>query len=487
MHKLRIIQKIHWVFFFWLFLILMAFRPVTSAESPQVDGLCFSNNNETIPPPKPQTELSVIEGETSHKTYQVKLCSKPQYTVTVSMDIRNSQDVTINSAFEYSPTALFFDADNYSVSQSVEVWKDQDSVHSPLSETFQLRHMAVSFNNPTYTWSFDNGPLVQVTVLDELSSNVTKTVYLPLISRSEPPKWEKFTSTDSLVLGSIALSNNKIFVGDRSTDSNQGLYSLASCKATIEKTRILSDVSVLDLYIDGENALLGTFNKKAYFAKTPFETKDWQQTQSNMNSFVYGVARDKNGKSYAGTDNGLYESQNNGLTFALISAANNPKPINAVKYFKDLDGDSLWIATNNAGVLKYTISNSSFQNVGSLPGTALEVFDIVMRSQTEVYIATRDGVYKWQGSSWSKIHEDTTNARSLALAGTTLFVGKTSNGILSCNVGGSVTCNKLTSSVDVDNFVVRDLYYDESGLCKNATENRNGLLAATSNGLWVYR
>ena len=149
MHKLRIIQKIHWVFFFWLFLILMAFRPVTSAESPQVDGLCFSNNNETIPPPKPQTELSVIEGETSHKTYQVKLCSKPQYTVTVSMDIRNSQDVTINSAFEYSPTALFFDADNYSVSQSVEVWKDQDSVHSPLSETFQLRHMAVSFNNPT--------------------------------------------------------------------------------------------------------------------------------------------------------------------------------------------------------------------------------------------------------------------------------------------------------------------------------------------------
>jgi len=503
MLKKNTIQKVvlvHWIWGLGLALLLLSLRGTSSLNAQSGNGLCFNSNQSSIPPNTPSAQITVTEGSTDVQSYTIRLCHQPSSDVVLIAEI---DPVVASTRLSDTPHTLTFSVTNWSTPQSVIVTAN-DNGFNDAQEIAKIRYGSNS-SDPNFQWEPKVGHWVEVTIIDKDATPTARTIYLPIVAKIPPPSptptpsptplptWQQVSAND-LDVDVVAVHNGSLFLGEGSNNPAKGVYKASECKAGAPFTKITGDMRVLDLFFSDSFALLGSRGSQVFHSKP--DGANWIKTvSSGMNPFVYAVVKASSAnKSFAGADDGVYRSNDDGanlttgMSWSLISGS--PKVINAFRY----DGaDTIWIATFGNGVSKYTISSDKFEPLtNGLSGNALQVWDIVLRGNGEVYIATTEGVYKGTGNvsdPWQKFTETgnafDTQIFTLEFVQNTLYAG---------TANGKIGLRDLTASAGWVQLptqpvatIIRDLYYDSSILCKGGSNNQNGLLAATNKGVWLYR
>jgi hypothetical protein len=422
-------------------------------------------------------------------SYSITLCSEPQILVTVELHLSgNAQQLLIEPLGQI----FYFDSTDWNQTQRVMIDTVDDTVAEP-TLIFTMHHSMAS-TDPNFNRSQDEMPTITILVLD----NDTR-AYLPITvggsmltptptpTSTPPPQWQYLTTTPPHV-DVLVVNNNQLFAGDRSDDINiVGIYRSPSCAIGATFAKLQGNVRVQDFAFSGQFGIAATNGDRVYYSTNNGDS--WQRTNSTMNQFVFAVAIINIGQAYAGADDGVYRSTDNGASWSKVAPAggNGPTLINAFTYASA--ENTLWIGTQGGGVWKLTPSSTQFtQVIGGLanPDSDRRVWDILRCSATEYYIATTNGVYTGNGTgNWSPFGLQGLQVLSLELIDNTLYAGVRDGGVRRRSLDGASDWSQ--ESGIAANLTVRDLFYDQSGLCNNQATGRKALLAGTTNGIWVYR
>ncbi len=296
-----------------------------------------------------------------------------------------------------------------------------------------------------------------------------------------PKMWHRFGNPGLNVSALAIQSSDQLFVGNRPNERGKGgLYkgSLATCAAGGTLTRIL-DLNVFDLVFEGMQGVLADFDTTVHYSNNSGDA--WTPTTTNIkNPLTVEIAGANT--FYAGTqENGIYISTDGGATWRLVN--NEPKKINVLS----LNTNTLWVGTDADSVFVFVTGSSvpEPRNNG-LTGESKKVWDFAFDA-AQVYIATFDGVYKSDISAtlWQPFGLQGQPVYSVEVVDDQLYAGLrdpenrgTQAGVQRRPVNGG-NWEVITSPGWDTTYTVRDLLYDPT--------HCNGLLAATDDGVWVYR
>ncbi|MFN8486454.1 MAG: hypothetical protein U0350_02615 [Caldilineaceae bacterium] len=312
-------------------------------------------------------------------------------------------------------------------------------------------------------------------------------IHLPLVARAEPPPpsavWRR-VGQSHLNAAVLALGGNQLFVGERKDSGYPGgLYhqSLATCVSVPSLIRIPGiESSVFGLDFNGVQGVAAAYDLGMFYTN---DGLNWTLSPSSVlrpRSVVIS-----SGAVYAGTqDQGLYLSENSGATWKQRNG--EPIAINVMK----IQVSTLWIGTDASGVWKLIAAGSTpVQQMGGLNNDASKkVWDFAFASDKTIYLATADGVYLGNGntnSAWQPFDLQLKGLRTLEIVGNQLYAGVVNDategghgGVWQHSLTGGAW-QPVTSAGWNNGYTVRDLLYDAS--------NCHGLLAATDDGVWLYR
>jgi hypothetical protein len=339
----------------------------------------------------------------------------------------------------------------------------------------------------------DQGQTLDITILDRLASN-----YLPVVYNSKPPTpiptpsatWQKFTQV-SADIDTIFVDNQKpqLFLGSRGPDdSKKGIYRSTTCDLNANFELSIAGKRVQALDFKDNFGIAAVNGDRVYHSTNNGAT--WQRTNSNTSQFMLAAAFTQSGTAYAGADDGVYVSTDRGASWDKVNSSKNPELINDFTY--DSLTDTLWIGALGSGAWKLKSNTNNFEqrDAGlSQPTTDRYVWDSAIRSATQIFIATTNGVYTGNGdTAWSPFGLQGRQVLSLEIASNVLYAGTLTDGLWQRTVDGQGEWQRVQGAIGT-NFTVRDLLYNESSLtfCDDQTTNRDALLAATNDGIWIYR
>lgn len=465
-----------------LFGTLLSFGFMHTSSWAQDDHILCFGGNATIP-----SALVVREGNTL--TYTVNLCHQPptavDVSVTTSIDASWDEELSV----DYSPNPIIFDSVNWNIPAAISVKVKIDDKVEAYSERLHIQHIADSQDENFKHILF--GEYVVINILESHSIN-----YLPLVHRPNVPtpaptpipiptaQWGQFRNLNGDI-DTVIVHEQAILIGSRDADdSKKGIYRGETCAIDAVFQQPLSGKRVQGIAFSGNHGIAAVNGDRIYYSQDSGVT--WQRTTSNMNQFVLATAYSDNGKAYAGTDDGVYVSTDQGISWAKVNAGNNPILINDFTYHSP--SNLLWIGALGSGVWKLSSSTDTFvQRADGLPDANSDrfVWDTTIHSNDQIFVATTNGVYTGDGeTAWTPFGLQSVQVLGLAVVGDTLYAGTLGQGLKQRNLSGG----DWTSAVGLpDNITVREIFYDETAFCTDAVSNRHALLAATTNGLWIYR
>lgn len=331
---------------------------------------------------------------------------------------------------------------------------------------------------PTFTATATSTPTFTPTAT-ETPTSVPPTP-TPTATPTTLPSWQRLGNA-GIELSSLAWDSteNRLYAGDRRTTSAGGVYerTVTDCSLETGLGQSLVDFSVLDIAVVQGRAIAGTFGDRVYLR--PTSQGSWSQTPSNMNNYVFGVEWLDTTHAFAGTDVGVYESTDSGIQWNPIGG---PNLINTLAVHSGF----VWVGTFGEGVFLRSTSGGNFApfNAG-LSGEGLKVWDIV-RAGEVVYIGTSNGVFRNDNGVWTFVGFPNATIYSIAEFGGYLYVGGNGIGIYRQPVGNVNENGWEPVSNGVgwqNNYTVRDLLTVDFGIpgCNG------GLIAATNDGVWIYR
>lgn len=306
------------------------------------------------------------------------------------------------------------------------------------------------------------------------------------------PQWQRIGQA-SRDVDIITPHLNRLFAGDRSQPKEQkGIYWTQGC-------RIPTSFNPIDPKPDGRDfrgiydmAFLAQFGLAAVNGDRAHYSNDngenWVRGGGQLDKFVLAVTIIHNGLAYAGADEGIYMSHDQGLTWAKLRPANEnyPKLINMFTY--DATTSVLWIGALRTGVWIHAVGTDQFiqKSVGLSSEAERQVWDILIRGNNDVYAATTNGVYqKDQTDRWNLVGLGGIQVLALEDVDGMLYAGTKERGVWYTTQGNGSGWQQ--DPMFPATLTVRDLAYDPSALCRNTVTGRNGLLAATTDGVWVLR
>lgn len=331
------------------------------------------------------------------------------------------------------------------------------------------------------------------TGIGDPTQQVRQSVYLALVQRVDalptpadtpttvPPQWQAIGQLpdpqNKLISTVLAVLGDKLFIGARDDNKQGGLYSrnLGDCtgssitRVTIDKDNKARTILGISLHGSG-TGVVAAFGERTFYTADSGQT--WTQTTSTIGGKPSSVETTDGQTFYTGTDeNGVYSSTDGGKTWQ--SLAKSKAKINRLR----LHDNTLWLGVGNDGVWAGT-NNPEPRNTG-LPG-GLEVWDFAFHpTSNTIYLATSAGVFSGDGNAaWLAFSDGlpSLTVRSLEIVGQFLYAGAaTPQGVWQRPINGSSQWQQI-SPVD---WVVRDLLY-ENAIC-------GGLLAATDDGVWLYK
>ncbi len=310
--------------------------------------------------------------------------------------------------------------------------------------------------------------------------------YLPLVVQQQPPRWKRLANAgaelSALHFEARQPGDANLYLADRRPPAaGGGLYVGnvgASCPADQSFPPVYTEARVLSLAFDGSGlGVAGTFQEKVAIravAQSAVDEEQWRTTDGSLNANVYGVAL-LNGLIYAGTDGGLYRSDD-GDSWVQENAL---PQINALA----AQETTLWVGTFTTGVYQLAqASGELLAHSDGLPDEALAVWDFAFDSEGVAYLATSDGIYfSENGNPWAAWGLQGELIYSVAWGAArgedALYAGLREGGVqVRTRTGPAWRAAALGADWD-SRYTVRDLAYD-SAQCGG------GLFAATNDGLW---
>jgi hypothetical protein len=438
-------------------------------------------------------ETSLTKGGAAF-SYSISLCSEPTQPVTVNLltDAIASQELTITT-----PAAgyLVFTSANWHQPQTVTVQVHPNAPAEPDMQTAVISHSTTS-GLGEYTRLSSELPYLRFTIVKKKPIAYLPQVFTyptptptPTPKPTTPPpaaNWSQIGATAGRDTDVVVIHQSQLYVGDRSNNPQKGIYRLATCATDAAYNPLFTGREVRDLAFIDNHGIASTTNHRVYRATAPWT--QWTRTGSNMDDATYSVVFINATLAYAGADDGIYVSTDQGQSWDKVQpTGSGPTLFNAFRY--DSTANQLWSLTYGGGPWKQTPGSKVFeQKIGGLPATDTDrrVWDLLVLAANEIVIATTNGVYKGDGNGdWVVFGLQGRQVLSLERVGGTLYAGVRDGGLWARPTNGATDWAQVTTPFNTAS--VRDLHYDQSGTCRNAAANRDALLAATNNGIWIYR
>lgn len=305
---------------------------------------------------------------------------------------------------------------------------------------------------------------------------------------SATPRWQRI-GQKGLELQVLALQKTALWAGDRrSFVDGGGLYrlDLTQCdpSATFVRNSI-PEAAVLGLAFQNNVGVAAAYKEQGIYI-TVDGGVTWQHNVSQITRPRTVALVDND--FYAGTqDEGIYRSTNQGVNW--VKQVITPTLINTLRQDPQAS-NLLWVASEQTGVWTLTAgANLPQEKNQGLTGAALQVWDYAFDQQRQIYMASWDGVYVYPfgGSTWQPLGNPPAGIQfvSLEITQANIYAGARDaanagnrSGVWRRSLQGGVW-EVVTSPGWDTTYTVRDLLYD-ADMC-------GGLLAATDDGLWLYR
>lgn len=324
------------------------------------------------------------------------------------------------------------------------------------------------------------------------SSAANTDVYLPLVIQMPTPtftatpernlaQWTKIGSVPGEIT-SLAIHGEYLYIGDNNRDT-QSLYRalITDCSSILPFSKAYANVNNLPYYVN-DVAFQGQWGFAATFGISIIYSTDygnnWTRTKPwNKHDRTYTVAFG-NERAFAGNEaHGVIEMDFPTMSWKTIVV--EPKNINHLTVISD----TLWIGSHSRGVWQWDLVTNGLTelNHGLRNGLARNVWDFEFDDSDAVFVATEDGVFRNNGTEpWQEFGLNDVRVRSLALQERQLFAGSIGQGVWQRDVEHSTSWLSVEQGDGWNNqSTVRDLLYDPT--------HCQGLLAATSDGVWVLR
>lgn len=335
------------------------------------------------------------------------------------------------------------------------------------------------------------GPTPPPTVTSTASPSPTPTA----TNTSTPtsiPQWQQIGQF-SRDVDVVAPHITRLFIGDRSQPKEQkGIYWTSGCGNptafnSIEPKPDGRDFrGIYDMAFLAQFGLAAVNGDRAHYSKDNGE--NWTRGGGQLDKFVLAVAIINNELAYAGADEGIYVSYDQGMTWLELRPANGSYPDLINMFTFDAATNVLWIGALKTGVWMLNAGTDQFtQKSDGLSSEAEhQVWDILIRENKDVYIATTNGVYRKDHTDrWNLVGLPGIQVLALEDVDGMLYAGTKGRGVWHTTQNNDSTWQQdPTISASL---TVRDLMYDPSDLCRNTVTGRKGLLAATTDGVWVLR
>jgi alpha-tubulin suppressor-like RCC1 family protein len=403
-----------------------------------------------------------------------KAASTPvQVTVTTS-------DGTATALSDYTPQnqPVTFPPGTLSMTVTVPIVDDAVAPLTEQDETFSL-----VLSNPNGA-ELGMPASALITILDDDPG-----AFLGMITHYPAQKWHKLGVLGLNAQALAVTQEGQLFAADRRLfNDGGGLYTTGlsgGCLNAPPFTRIPTVAAqTTGVAFLGPRGVVATFNQKPYFTSNGGVT--WQQTTGNVSARLQTVTTSNQDFYVGATSDGIYRSSDSGQQWT--RQAQQPQKINRLLALNN----ALWVATDDTGVWVLDVgANQPRQQSDGLLGEARKTWDFAS-DPTYLYVATLDGVYRLNrtGGTWQPFGLHGEQVYSLEVVDDVLYAGlrdPDNRGKLA-GVWRRALVNSqwevfnspawVISEWDVTS-TVRDLVYDGT-YC-------GGLLAATDNGVWVFR
>lgn len=305
----------------------------------------------------------------------------------------------------------------------------------------------------------------------------------PSETPSTPAAWQRI-GQGGLNVAVLAIANDTLFVGERKEDKKYrgGFYSRAlnGCAANPTLTRFAQpDSTVTGMAFYTTQGVFAAYDAGFYYSTD--SGVHWQSA-SPVLKHAGTVAVDDQGIFYGGIqDGGMYQSMDRGQHWQPLNW--QPHDINFLQFATD----TLWIGTQHGlWQLPPGATQPVETNLGLDDEKSKQVWDLAWHNATELYIATFHGVYQGDGvHPWQQWGLADRELSSLALIDDYLYAGvRGTSGAANPALGvwrrqfSGGEWLPVTSANWQNTYLVRDLLYNAA--C-------SGLLAATNDGVWIYK
>lgn len=197
-------------------------------------------------------------------------------------------------------------------------------------------------------------------------------------------------NNDDITIKSTYSHNNQLFLS-----TNKGVWTLRNKKLTsIEKTYNLDVTSFLILkngtrvITTGDNEFIRT--DSSYNVISRLVSGKMQADKLNFGR-ISSMLESNSGRLYLGTDNGLYEFQENTLSLIYIPHIyKNNKLSEIITSLKVCDDHNIWVSTQNSSLSKYNTETKKFINYRNLLAGSTQAVYTVITDKTGILWLTGD-------------------------------------------------------------------------------------------------
>ena len=269
-------------------------------------------------------------------------------------------------------------------------------------------------------------------------------------------------------LAAVSFSAGRVIVGDiRDIGQGGGVYRSTTDGCTsLDFGGRLFNQRIFRLEFRNNEGLAGTLGSGVL--QSSDGGVSWSATGgTHINVAGILFASGFGGNQFVGADDGFYQRAGHSQSWQRIGG---PSLINRL-----VEGRGrIWIATLDSGIFVYDGGSTTQYNLAGLDGAARNVWAILVNN-TNIHIGTSDGVFvsDGNGEGWTRVNGINGRVDSLALFDDQIYAGVRGQGIL--RQDGPGIWNPSLSA----NLTTRELR-DGGVFCR-------GLVAATTDGLWVYR